>query len=146
MAAETAQALAGYLEDVGVTANLQVLDWGEFNARAGRSQLKDALFYGFVNGIWDPDYVLQRFLPSYPTFRYFDATGQLAQDLAAYAGVFGKPERAKLAAACQQGIHDQAAWIFLWQLNENFGMRKAVQGFRMRPDHLLVVRDAYVAA
>lgn len=146
MGVEQAQAIAGYLEDVGVKVDLQLLDWGQFNAKAGRSQLSNGLFYGFVNGTWDPDYILQRFLPSYPTFRYFDATGDLAKSLAAYGEVFPKAERARLAAACQQGIHDAAAWIFLWQLNENFGLRKAVSGFRMRPDHMLLVRDASVTS
>lgn len=141
---EAMQAMTGFLDDVGVRANLQILEWGEYNARAGRSQLKDALFYGFVNGIWDPAYILQRFLPGYPSFRYFTATGTLAQQLGEYAETFPKEQRAKLAAACQQGIHDAAAWVFLYQLNENFGLKKAVQGFKMRPDHMMIVRDAYI--
>jgi peptide/nickel transport system substrate-binding protein len=143
---EVIQAIAGYFDEVGVTTNVQLLDWGQFNSRAGRSQFKDALYYGFVNGIWDPDYILQRFLPSYPTFRYFDAPGPLAGDLKRYSNAFPKDERAKLAAACQQGLHDEGAWVFLYQLNENFGLKKTVQGFRMRPDHMILVRDAYVEA
>ena len=143
---EAIQAIAGYFEEVGVTANVQLLDWGQFNARAGRSQFKDALYYGFVNGIWDPDYIMQRFLPTYPTFRYFDATGPLAEQLERYSKTFPKAERASLAATCQKGLHDAAVWVFLYQLNENFGFRKSVQGFRMRPDHMMIVRDAYVEA
>ena len=143
---EAAQAMVGYFEDVGVTVNLQLLDWGQFNAKAGRSQFKDVLYYGFVNGIWDPEYILQRFLPTYPTFRYFDATGKLKDELTRYSEIFPKQERADLAAACQKGLHDAAVWVFLYQLNENFGLRKTVQGFRMRPDHMILVRDAYVEA
>lgn len=143
---EAIQAIAGFLDDAGVTANVQLLDWGQFNAKAGRSQLSNALYYGFVNGVWDPDYILQRFLPSYPSFRYFDATGTLAEGLAKYGSIFPRDERAKLAAELQKSVHDAAPWLFLYQLNENFGIRKAVKGFRMRPDHMMVVRDAYVEA
>ena len=128
------------------TRSSQLLDWGEFNARASRSKFKDAFHYGFINGVWDPDYLLQRFLPSYPTYRYFDATGTLAQELRDYGSIFPGEQRAKLAAVCQKALHDEAAWLYLWQLNENFGLRKAVHGFHMRPDHLLVVRDAYAEA
>jgi len=141
---EAAQAIAGFFEDVGVHTNLQLLDWGQFNARAGRTQFKDALHYGFVNGVWDPDYVMQRVLPSYPTFRYYDAPEALQKDLQRYSSTFDKAERAKIAAASQQTLHDQACWVFLYQTNENFGMKQGVQGFRMRPDHMIVVRDAYV--
>ncbi len=143
---ETAQAIAGYFEDVGVTTNLQLLEWGDFNAKAGRSQLKDGLYYAFVNGVWDPDYVLQRFLPTYPTFRYFNATGELKNNLETFSHTFAKDERAKLAATCQQELHDEAVWVFLYQLDENFGLKKKVKGFQMRPDHLILVRDAYVEA
>jgi peptide/nickel transport system substrate-binding protein len=141
---EAAQAITAYFEDVGVHANLQILEWGEFNVRAAGTQFKDALFYGFVNVIWDPQYLLQRFLPTYPTFRYYLADAPLAEQLKRYEGVFAKDERAKLAAACQQALHDQAPWVFLWELNENYGLRKGVQGFKMRPDHLIRVQNAYV--
>ena len=146
LAVEASQAIVGYLEDVGVHVNLQLLEWGEYNARAGRTQFKDALHYGFINGTWDPDYLLQRFLPTFPTFRYFNAAGELEQKLRELGSAFAHEERGRLAAACQQAVHDQAAWLFLWQVNENFGVKKTVQGFRMRPDHLIVVRDAYVEA
>jgi len=141
---EAVQAIAGYFEDVGVTTNLQLLEWGEFNAKAGRSQLKDGLYYAFVNGIWDPDYVLQRFLPTYPTFRYYHASGDLKDNLEKYSQTFPKDERAKLAAVCQQELHDEAVWVFLYQLDENFGLKKKVKGFKMRPDHLIIARDAYI--
>jgi peptide/nickel transport system substrate-binding protein len=143
---EAAQAIVAYLEEVGVHANLQVLEWGEFNARANGTQLKDGLFYGFVNVIWDPQYLLQRFLPAYPSFRYYLANAALAEKLKRYEGIFAKDERAKLAAECQQMLHEQAPWVFLWELDENFGLRKGVQGFRMRPDHLFRVQNAYVEA
>jgi peptide/nickel transport system substrate-binding protein len=141
---EAGQAVAAYFDEVGVQANIQVVEWGEFNVRAAGTQFKDALFYGFVNAIWDPQYLLQRFLPTYPTFRYYLADAPLAEKLKRYEAVFSVDERAKLAAACQQALHDQAPWVFLWELNENFGLRKGVQGFRMRPDHLIRVQNAYV--
>ena len=37
-------------------------------------------------------------------------------------------------------------WLYLWQLDEIFGMSRKVKGFRMRPDHILWTRDAFVEA
>ena len=59
--------------------SLQTLELGEYNRRAGRGLLKDAGYYAFINGTWDPSYLTQRFLPSYGSFRYYDAAGELKQ-------------------------------------------------------------------
>jgi len=37
-------------------------------------------------------------------------------------------------------------WLFLWQLDELFGVTRKVKGFKMRPDNVLWMRDAYVEA
>ncbi len=145
-AEEAAEAIAGYLEKVGVRTKVETLEWGEYNKRASQGQLKDAAYYAFVNGVWDPSYVTQRFLPSYPTFRYFDAEGELRKTIEEHEVTFDRTRRRALAAQVQKGLHDEAVWLFLWQLNENFGVTKKLHGFRMRPDHLIVARDAYVEA
>jgi hypothetical protein len=44
----------------------------------------------------------------------------------------------------QKGLQDEVGWLFLWQLDEIFGLSKKVKNFHMRPDHLIQVRDAYV--
>jgi hypothetical protein len=42
-----------------------------------------------------------------------------------------------------KGLHEEAVWIFLWQLDELMGVSKKVKGFRMRPDNFIWARDAY---
>jgi hypothetical protein len=37
-------------------------------------------------------------------------------------------------------------WLFLWQLDELFGVTRKVKGFRMRPDNVLHMRETYVEA
>ena len=64
-AEEAAQLIAGYWEKIGVRVSLQTLEFGEYNRRAGRGLLKDAAYYAFINGTWDPSYLTQRFLPTY---------------------------------------------------------------------------------
>ena len=145
-AEEVAQVIAGYWEKVGVRAQVQTLEFGEYNRRAGRGLLKDAGYYAFVNGIWDPSYLTQRFLPTYAAFRYFDAQGDLRRFIEEHEQAFDPKRRRELAAAVQKGLQDEVAWMFLWQLNEIFGVSKKVKNFRMRADHILLTRDAYVEA
>jgi peptide/nickel transport system substrate-binding protein len=145
-AEEAAQVIAGYWEKIGVRTNLQTLEWGEYNRRAGRAQHKDAAYYAFVNGTWDPSYLTQRFLPTYASFRYYNADGELKRLIEEHEQLFDPRKRREVAAQIQKGLQDEVAWLFLWQLEEIFGLNRKVKGFQMRPDHLMLVRDAYVEA
>jgi peptide/nickel transport system substrate-binding protein len=145
-AEEAAQLIAGYWEKIGVRVSLQTLEWGEYNRRAGRGLLKDAGYYAFVNGTWDPSYLTQRFLPTYGSFRYFDATGELKRVIEEHEQAFDARKRRDLAAQVQKGLREEVGWLYLWQLDEIFGMSRKVKGFRMRPDHILWTREAYVEA
>ncbi len=143
-AEEMAQVIAGYFDKIGVKTKLEMLEWGEYNKRAGGGLHKDAFFYGFINGIWDPSYVTQRFLTTFPAFRYYDAEGDLRKALLDYEQTFDPAKRKEMAAAIPRTLHDEAVWVFLWQLDEVFGLTKKVKGFKMRADHLIWVRDATV--
>jgi peptide/nickel transport system substrate-binding protein len=145
-AEEAAQLMAGYWEKVGVRASVQTLEWGEYNRRAGRGLLKDAGYYAFINGTWDPSYLTQRFLPSYAAFRYYDATGDLKRIIEEHEQTFDPKKRRELAAQVQKGLQEEVGWLYLWQLDEIFGVSRKVKNFRMRPDHILWTRDAYVEA
>jgi len=145
-AEEAAQLIAGYWEKIGVRVSLQTLEWGEYNRRAGRGLLKDAGYYAFVNGTWDPSYLTQRFLPSYGSFRYFDAAGELKQIIEEHEQTFEPKKRRELATQVQKGLQEEVGWLYLWQLDEIFGVSRKVKGFRMRPDHILWTRDAFVEA
>ncbi len=145
-AQETAQVIAGYFEKVGVRTNLQVLEWAEFNKRAGGSLFKDAFFYAFINGTWDASYTVQRFKPNFASFRYFDASGALLKAIEEYEQTFDPKRRRELAMQALKGLHEEAVWVFLWQLEELMGVSKRVKNFKMRPDNLIWARDAYVEA
>jgi peptide/nickel transport system substrate-binding protein len=143
---ESAQVIAGYFDKVGIRTKLGMLEWAEFNKRAGQGLHKDAFFYAFVNGTWDPSYIVQRFQPTYPSFRYYDASGDLLKAIQDHEREFDPGRRKDLAARAQKGLHDEAAWVYLWQLDELFGITKKVKNFKMRPDHYMWVRDTYVEA
>ena len=142
-AEEIAQVIAGYWQKVGVRAKLDVLEWAEFNKRAGGSLFKDAFYYAFINGTWDASYMLQRFKPSFTSFRYYDAAGDLLKTIEDYDQAFDPRRRRELAQKAQQGVHDEAVWVFLWQLEELMGVSKKVKGFKMRADNFIWARDAY---
>jgi peptide/nickel transport system substrate-binding protein len=145
-AEEIAQVIAGYFDKVGVRTKLSVLEWAEYNKRAGGSLLKDAFYYAFINGTWDASYTVQRFKPSFASFRYFDASGDLLAAIEEYERTFDAGKRKELGRKAQQGLHDEGVWVFLWQLDELMGVSKKTKGFKMRPDNYIWARDAYVEA
>jgi peptide/nickel transport system substrate-binding protein len=146
LAEETAQILAGYWEKVGVRTKIQLLEWAEYNKRSAAGQFKDALYYAFINGTWDSSYTVQRFKPDFATFRYFDASGDLLKSIQEYERTFDAKRRQELATQALKGLHDEAVWVFLWQLEELMGVSRKVKGFKMRPDNFIWARDAYVEA
>ena len=54
--------------------------------------------------------------------------------------------RKELAAQALKGLHDEAVWVFLWQLEQLTGVSKKVKGFKIRADDFVWVRDTYVEA
>ncbi|HXA97935.1 MAG TPA: ABC transporter substrate-binding protein, partial [Candidatus Dormibacteraeota bacterium] len=146
LAEETAQVIAGYWDKVGVKTKVQVLEWAEFNKRSAASTHRDCFYYAFINGTWDASYTVQRFKPDFQTFRYFDASGDLLKTITEYERTFDPRRRRELGAQALRGLHEEAVWLFLWQLDELFGVSRKVKGFKMRPDNLLWVRDTYVEA
>jgi peptide/nickel transport system substrate-binding protein len=146
LAEETAQVIAGYWDKIGVRTKVQVLEWAEYNKRSAAGAHKDCFYYAFINGTWDASYTVQRFKPDFQTFRYFDASGDLLKTIEEYERTFDPRKRKELGAKALTGLHDEAVWLFLWQLDELFGVSKKVKGFRMRPDNVLWMRDAYVEA
>ena len=112
----------------------------------GRLRPQGRFYYAFINGTWDVSYTVQRFKPDFPTFRYFDASGDLLKTIQEYERTFDPKKRKELAAKALKGLHDEAVWVFLWQLDELIGVSKKVKGFKMRPDNVIWVRDTYVEA
>jgi ABC-type transport system substrate-binding protein len=133
-------------DKVGVKTKIQLLEWAEYNKRSSGSQLRDAFYYAFINGTWDASYTVQRFKPDFATFRYFDASGDLLKVIRDYEQTFDPKRRRELAAQALKGLHEEAVWLFLWQLEQLTGMSKKVKGFRIRPDDFIWARDAYVEA
>jgi peptide/nickel transport system substrate-binding protein len=146
LAEETAQVIAGYWDKIGVKTKVQVLEWAEYNKRSAAGAFKDGFYYAFINGTWDASYTVQRFRPDFQTFRYFDASGDLLKAIQEYERTFDAKRRKELGAQALRGLHEEAVWLFLWQLDELFGVSKKVKGFKMRPDNYLWVRDTYVEA
>jgi peptide/nickel transport system substrate-binding protein len=146
LAEETVQVIAGYWDKVGIKTKLQVLEWAEYNKRSAASQFKDAFYYAFINGTWDASYTVQRFKPDFASFRYFDASGDLLKAIRDYEQTFDAKKRKELAAQALKGLHEEAVWVFLWQLEQLTGVSKKVKGFKIRADDFVWVRDTYVEA
>ena len=61
-------------------------------------------------------------------------------------GQLDAKKRRDLAVQALKGLHDEAVWVFLWQIEELIGISKKVKGLKMRTDNFIWARDAYVEA
>ena len=147
LAEETVQVIAGYWDKVGITTKLQVLEWAEYNKRSAASQFKDALLLRLhqrhVGRVVHRAALQARLRVS---SRYFDASGDLLKAIRDYEQTFDAKKRKELAAQALKGLHDEAVWVFLWQLEQLTGVSKKVKGFKIRADDFVWVRDTYVEA
>lgn len=142
-ALEAAQVIAGFWKDIGVRADVKTLEWAEYNRRAITSQFEGMHYYAFTNLQWDPAFPLQRFTPEYKRFEFYIAGGDTLAAAKKYFTTFDVAQRKQHAQKFAEDLNRQAAWVYLYQLEEIYGLNKKVKNFVMRPDHEVDLRQTY---
>jgi peptide/nickel transport system substrate-binding protein len=125
------------LKAVGVTVNLQTMEWGTYLAKL-RTKEQDMFALSWMAGSEDPDLVLYPLLHSsqwtpvgpnramYKNPRFDDVLTQarLTTDQA---------KRAELYREAQRLLHDDPPWIFIDHEVQTAAYAKRVQGFKLHP-------------
>lgn len=118
---EIAQVIAGQLQAAGVTVNLEIIEWGTYVGQFGRGEAPDLYYLGWSIPTFDPDALLTPLLLSgYPYSRYSEAG--LGEQIAEARSIVDPEVRAALYHEIQESIFEQAPMIFLFQLNEIYGV------------------------
>ncbi|MBI3964289.1 MAG: ABC transporter substrate-binding protein, partial [Chloroflexi bacterium] len=143
LAEEAVQAIAGDLEKVGVKAKIQPGEWAVYNSTAAAHKLSGMFYYPFSHLLWEPDQIFGYFLEEGQRWNYFISKGQLRENILAQRKEFDATKRAQFQAEVQKELWDEAPWLFLYQIDELFGLNKNVKNFRMAADQVLRVEQAY---
>jgi peptide/nickel transport system substrate-binding protein len=133
---EVTEAVAGYLNAVGVKASVSVLETAAFVQNYHRGAMAPAFFIGWwYFPAMDGDFVYVWNRSSAPQSRFkrpeFDAL---------YDGALREMDSGKRLATMRRMarlFHDEAAAIFLFHPAQTYGVRGEVKGFVPRPDRVI---------
>lgn len=131
-----AQLLQADLKQIGINAEIKIIEWGELIRRAKAGE-HDLLFMGWAGDNGDPDnFLTPQFscaaVQSGTNFaRYCDKT--LDKLIADGKSVSDQTERSKLYHQAQQQIQQQALWLPLAHPTAAALVRKDVTGYQVSP-------------
>ena len=141
--AETLQAVAGYLQKVGVDATAQLMDWGIFLQRV---LAKDVAPANYSANAPPPDAgVLYQFnLTCDGSFSQYCNPGMSAQVKKANT-IVDPGKRARFLRRLSVELRKEAPMLFLNQINDIYGVRSNVHGFAPNPDENFLLRGVTVS-
>lgn len=136
-----AETVAAYLADVGVTAELEIIDTEQYLARFHDPTLRSPLRQGFWAHvpILDADLVLTWFQCSQE--REFHCDPEFDEVYQASLTEVDPDARLELLHQAVQLIHDNPPDIFLFSHPEIYGVSSQIAGFKPRPDGLMWFDD-----
>lgn len=136
---EVAQALATQLQEVGVTIDLQVHEWGNFLARLEARTLSDMYLNGRPDLELDGSILRNFFLTGQPYVAFSDSN--IDASLEAASVLVAPEERARAYTELQAQIQEAAPWIFLWAQHDLYGVNSDLN-WLPRDDEQILVRFA----
>lgn len=139
---EILQAVAGYLQAVGIDASIQTHEWGEYaSINYGRDEPGTLSLLGFGGyGTFLPELVL------YPTFKSGERLSTTADPELDALMEEGQNEldperRADLFKQAQRRIYDQYYRVSLHQQYDIYGVSDRVEGWSARGDQFILFKD-----
>jgi peptide/nickel transport system substrate-binding protein len=136
---EVAQAMASQLQEVGVTVELKVHEWGNYLERLEARTLSDMYLNGRPDLELDGSILRNFFLTGQPFVAFSDA--EIDASLEA-ASVLVTPEnRAQAFRDLQVQIQEAAPWIFLWAQHDLYGVNSELN-WSPRDDEQILLRFA----
>ena len=137
---ESAELMAAMLQEVGITANLEFLEWSAFNTKYQAHGFGDMFLIGYGNSMFDASLALVR----------------LTKDQAAGESDYDNPETEKLLVAAesnmdaversdqyqkaQELIAEDRPQIYLYRLTSTYGVNERIS-FEPRLDEMFYVDD-----
>ena len=138
---EIAEAIASQLDKIGVTAEINSMDWASFSDMRKNHELSGLALSSLGYGSYDGYSVLYDGLRTGANYStYSDPT--LDAMIEEIATIVDLEQREAALQEAMQYVHDEAAWIFLGSIDTIFAARTDLENYRAIVEYLYL-GDAY---
>jgi peptide/nickel transport system substrate-binding protein len=139
---QVAQAIAGFLGEIGVEVKLQVLEFGAFNDKLFSKQISPMFLVGWGNPVFDASYVFDFIVRSDGLIRTIQ-NEEIDQLLQNGRTTTDQEKREEYYREAVELVHEQAPCIFLYKQPVLYGMSDRLN-WTPRSDEFLWMYDATV--
>jgi peptide/nickel transport system substrate-binding protein len=145
---QVGQAIAAYMQDVGVNVKFEQGEWATFSAEArkGKEAPFDAFFQGWSADALDPVLMMTFLFQSPNTEARTSYANPTVDDLISEAALTTDPAKVdELLSEAQSTVWDDAPFIFMYIPKEVLGISSNLKGFTARPDEFFFFNQAFFA-
>ncbi len=140
---EVQEAMGAMLAEIGVTVEHRMPEWAEYWGQYSPGELDGLMFLGTGNPLIDCDMTMTYRFYSETAGQYFNSP-ELDAMIEAEQQEVDPEARQEIFVEIQQYLKDQAAWIYLYDQEDLYGLSERVQ-WQARPDELEWVYDMSVS-
>jgi peptide/nickel transport system substrate-binding protein len=133
---ETAELIQAMLAEVGIKANLELLEWSKFNERYKAKKFKELFMIAYANSMFDASLVFDRLSTERAKGETDYSNPEVDKLLAEAEKNMNLQEREKQYQRVQEIIAEERPNIYLYQMNANYGISDRIN-FEPRLDEML---------
>jgi peptide/nickel transport system substrate-binding protein len=133
---EACEAIAGYLQRLGIQVDLQVMEPNRFWDLEAKRQLPPLFFDGVGDRYQDPDQQLRGIMLPDSKWTSFDKP-EFNELIVAGGSTIDQAERKRVYARLARAMQADPPALFLWQVRNFEGVRTRVRGYTTRPTESL---------
>ena len=138
---QVAEVVQSMLKEVGIDAEIIVLDWGAYQEATTKGDVTNLFLLGKGSPAGDPDYDLTlSFGTGGKMNNSFYSNTEVDKLLADQKTSVDQEYRAKVLHEIQEKIHNDSPWAVLYYENQTMGKRADVDGFKVQPNEILDLR------
>src|SRR5258705_3976364 len=135
-------AIAAQLQRLGIKVNVVVNEWGTHLDKIKNRNTGDLFFLGWGPAIFGQT-VMEPLFQASQTYASYGNNPAIDDEIAKAIVIVDPKGRAAAYAKLQQMVHDEAAWVPLWQQHDLYGVATHVD-WTPRPDEKVWMYDAKV--
>lgn len=142
---QVAEAVVGQLKEVGIDAELQILDWGAYQAMLDKAEESRLFLLGKGSPSGDPDMTLTLSFGTNEKMNSAKYSNPEVDELIKQQRVCVDPvERQQILQTIQEKIHADAPWAVLYYEQILIGTRSNVKGLQVLPNEIVLFKGVSV--
>lgn len=142
---EVCQAVAGFLADVGVEAEIKVYESVNFWDLQAKKQLSELFFDGVGDRNLDADGPLRSVVSAAAPWTVYD-NPEVERLIQQGGSTIDQEERKRIYSRITRLLQEDPAFISLYQVYDFYGVSKRLEGFQPRSNELMLFRDVAARA